>query len=191
MWLMWITVGLGGFFSMGIMSNFFGKFTEQGYQPTEIYAMLAIAGIVAIPGSMFIGWLDVKLGTKATTVLINALALIAILFNITNVHALHYISLPILALMLGGSSNMMVSCTMGIWGRYDFQNAFRVIQPLNAIMTGIGITVVGIVGTNFNYMTAYKVMFVMAIVSVVTAVLLKVEPIDEDVRKQNQEMYGK
>jgi hypothetical protein len=31
----------------------------------------------------------------------------------------------------------------------------------------------------------------MAIVAVIAAILLKVEPIDEDVRKQNQEMYGK
>lgn len=186
MWIMWITVGIGGFLSMGIMSNFYNKFIEQGYQDAEIFGMLAIAGVVAIPGSMFIGWLDVKLGTKATTVLINVLAVIAIAFNLTGVHALHYISLPILALMLGGSSNMMVSCTLGIWGRYDFQNAFRVIQPLNAIMTGVGITVVGIVGTNFNYMSAYRVMLVMAIVAVIFALLLKVEPIDEDVRKINE-----
>ena len=190
MWLMWVTVGIGGFMSMGIMSNFYGKFTEQGYGATEIYAMLAIAGVIAIPGSMFIGWLDVKLGTKRTTCLINILALIAIIFNLTGFRALHYVSLPILALMLGGSSNMMVSCTMGIWGRYDFQNAFRVIQPLNAIMTGVGITVVGIVGTNFSYMTAYKVMLIMSIISVITALILKVEPIDEDVIKANQDMFG-
>ncbi len=185
MWLLWITVGIGGFLSMGIMSNFFNKFTEQGYVATEIYAMLGIAGVIAIPGSFFIGWLDYKLGTKPTTILINALGAVALAFNLTDVHTLHYISLPILALMLGGSSNMMVACTQAIWGRYDFQNAFRVIQPLNAIMTGIGITVVGIVGTNFNYMAAYKLMLVMAIVAVITACLLKVEPIDEDVARVN------
>lgn len=191
MWIMWITVGIGGFLSMGIMSNFYGKFIEQGYADAQIFGMLGIAGVVAIPGSMFIGWLDVKLGTKATTILINVLATIAIIFNLTNITPLHYISLPILALMLGGSSNMMVSCTLAIWGRYDFQNAFRVIQPLNAIMTGIGITVVGLVGNNFNYITAYKVMLIMAIVAVIFAVILKIEPIDEDVAKQNPEMFGK
>ena len=189
MWIMWVTVGIGGFLSMGIMSNFMPKFLEQGYQQPEILLMLLIAGVVAIPGSAFIGWLDVKLGTKATTILINALAVIAIIMNLTDVRPLHYVSLPILALMLGGSSNMMVSCTLAIWGRYDFQNAFRVIQPLNAIMTGIGITVVGLVGTNFGYMSAYRVMLVMAIVAVIFAVLLKVEPIDDDVRKQNDDMF--
>ncbi len=185
MWHMWITVGIGGFMSMGIMSNFLNKFLEQGYETNTIYAMLGIAGVLAIPGSFFIGWLDYKLGTKKTTILINVLAAIAVALNLTNVHTLHYVALPILALMLGGSSNMMVSCTTVIWGRYDFQNAFRVIQPLNAIMTGIGITVVGIVGTNINYMTAYKVLMVLAIISVIAACTLKIEPIDEDVKKIN------
>lgn len=190
MWIMWVTVGIGGFLSMGIMSNFYGKFLEQGYADAQIFGMLAIAGIIAIPGSMFIGWLDVKLGTKATTILINVLAAVAILFNITNIHALHYVSLPILALMLGGSSNMMVSCTLAIWGRYDFQNAFRVIQPLNAVMTGVGITVVGIVGKHYHYITAYKVMLVLAVIAVIFGILLKVKPIDEDVARQNADMFG-
>lgn len=190
MWIMWITVGIGGFLSMGIMSNFYNKFIEQGYQDAAIFGMLAIAGIIAIPGSGFIGWLDVKLGTKATTILVTVLAIVAVGFNITNIHVLHYVALPLLGCMLGGSSNMMVSCTLAIWGRYDFQNAFRVIQPLNAIMTGIGITVVGLVGTNFNYLTAYKVMLVMAIVAFICACILKVEPIDEDVARMNQDMFG-
>ncbi|MCU6761721.1 Uncharacterised protein [uncultured Roseburia sp.] len=167
---------------MGIMSNFVGKFMEQGYQMNEILGMLAIAGIVAIPGSMFVGFLDAKFGTKFAGIIVNILAVVAVLFNLTDVHALHYVALPLLGIMLGGSSNMMVSCTSAIWGRYDFQNAFRVIQPLNSVMTGIGITVVGIVGTNFNYMSAYKVMFVMAICGLLAMMALKVKPIDKDVR---------
>lgn len=182
MWILWVAVGIGGFLSMGIMSNFVGKFMEQGYQMNEILGMLAIAGIVAIPGSMFVGFLDAKFGTKFAGIIVNILAVVAVLFNLTDIHALHYVALPLLGIMLGGSSNMMVSCTSAIWGRYDFQNAFRVIQPLNSVMTGIGITVVGIVGTNFNYMSAYKVMFVMAICGLLAMMALKVKPIDKDVR---------
>lgn len=182
MWILWVAVGIGGFLSMGIMSNFVGKFTEQGYQMPEILSMLGIAGIVAIPGSMFVGFIDTRLGTKKAGILVNLLAVIAVAFNLTSVHALHYLSLPILAIMLGGSSNMMVSCTSAIWGRYDFQNAFRVIQPLNSIMTGVGITVVGIIGTNFSYMAAYQTMCVLAVIGLIAMIALKVEPIDKEVR---------
>lgn len=182
MWILWVAVGIGGFLSMGIMSNFVNKFMEQGYQMPEILSMLAIAGVIAIPGSMFVGFLDAKFGTKFAGIVVNALAVLAVAFNLTDIHALHYIALPMLGIMLGGSSNMMVSCTSAIWGRYDFQNAFRVIQPLNSVMTGIGITVVGIVGTNFNYMDAYKVMLAMAIAGLIAMIALKVKHIDSDVR---------
>ncbi len=182
MWILWIAVGITGFLSMGIMSNFVGKFMEQGYQMPQIFGMLGIAGVIAIPGSMFVGFIDTKFGTKTAGIIVNVLAVIAVGFNLTSVTPLHYLSLPLLAVMLGGSSNMMVSCTSAIWGRYDFQNAFRVIQPLNSIMTGVGITVVGIIGTNASYMTAYQTMFVLAIVGLIAMIALKVEPIDKEVR---------
>ena len=49
-------------------------------------------------------------------------------------------------------------------------------------MTGVGITVVGIIGTNASYMTAYQTMFVLAIVGLIAMIPLKVEPIYKDVR---------
>ncbi len=140
--MLWIAVGITGFMSMGIMSNFVTKFMVMGYELPTVLQMLGIAGVLAIPGSIVVGWLDVKIGTKKTGILINLLAFVAVLCCLTHVTALHYISLPILAVMLGGSSNLMVSCTAAIWGRYDFKNAFSVIQPLNSVMTGVGITVV-------------------------------------------------
>jgi MFS transporter, OFA family, oxalate/formate antiporter len=182
MWVLWVAVGVTGFLSMGIMANFVNKFMESGYTMTQILPMLGIAGVLAIPGSVIIGWIDTRFSTKVAGMLVNIGAALAVLFNLTSITPLHYLSLPILAVMLGGSSNMMVSCTSAIWGRYDFQNAFRVIQPLNSIMTGVGITVVGIIGTNVNYYTAYAFMFVLAIIGTIAMAILKIEPIDSEVK---------
>ncbi len=181
-WQVWIAVGTGGLLSMGIMSNFVGKYLEGGYELPEIFGMLAIAGALAIPGSIFVGYLDVKLGTKMTGILVNVFAVIAIVFNLTDIRVLHYAALPILALMLGGSSNMLVACCSSIWGRYDFQNAFRVLTPLNSIMTGLGITIVGIIGTNFGFEAAYQVLLVLAIIALVVMCITSVDPIDNEVR---------
>lgn len=181
-WGICIGVCITGFISMGIMSNFLNKFMGQGYELTTILLMLAVVGICAIPGSVFAGWVDVKFGTKAACMMVSILTIIVLCFNLTNVTALHWISLPLLAVELGGSSNMYTSATVAVWGRYDFQNAFRVIQPLNAVMTGIGITTVGIVGTNFGYMTAYTVMLVLAIIALTVCALLKLKPIDDEIR---------
>lgn len=100
----------------------------------EILSMLGIAGIVAIPGSMFVGFIDTRLGTKKAGILVNLLAVIAVAFN------------------------------------------------LNSIMTGVGITVVGIIGTNFSYMAAYQTMCVLAVIGLIAMIALKVEPIDKEVR---------
>lgn len=182
MWQLWFSIGILGFLAMGIMSNFVNKFIEYQYQMPEILMMLAIAGIIAVPGSVFIGWLDLKLGTKRACIITYVLGILAIALNLTHVHILHYISLPILALMLGGASNFLVSCTSAIWGRYDFQNAFRVIQPLNSIMTGVGITVVGVIGTKINYTASYIALLILSIAGFVVFLTLKVAPIDDEVR---------
>ena len=165
MWVLWIAVGITGFMSMGIMSNFVTKFMVMGYELPTVLQMLGIAGVLAIPGSIVVGWLDVKIGTKKTGILINVLAFVAVLCCLTHVTVLHYISLPILAVMLGGSSNLMVSCTAAIWGRYDFKNAFSVIQPLNSVMTGVGITVVSACNSiDPTCQLAYIIMAVMAVI---------------------------
>ena len=144
---------------------------------------IAIAVMLAIPGSIVVGWLDVKIGTKKTGILINVLAFVAVLCCLTHVTVLHYISLPILAVMLGGSSNLMVSCTAAIWGRYDFKNAFSVIQPLNSVMTGVGITVVSACNSiDPTCQLAYIIMAVMAVIGLIAMCVLKVEPIDSEVR---------
>lgn len=64
MWVLWIAVGITGFMSMGIMSNFVTKFMVMGYELPTVLQMLGIAGVLAIPGSIVVGWLDVKIGTK-------------------------------------------------------------------------------------------------------------------------------
>lgn len=183
MWVLWIAVGITGFMSMGIMSNFVTKFMVMGYELPTVLQMLGIAGVLAIPGSIVVGWLDVKIGTKKTGILINVLAFVAVLCCLTHVTVLHYISLPILAVMLGGSSNLMVSCTAAIWGRYDFKNAFSVIQPLNSVMTGVGITVVSACNSiDPTCQLAYIIMAVMAVIGLIAMFVLKVEPIDSEVR---------
>lgn len=184
MWILWIAVGATGFLSMGIMANFISFFTEvdaEFYGP-KIFAMLGIAGVLAIPGSMFVGWLDVKLGTKKAGIIVNVVAIIVVIFNLSGVHVLSFVSLPLLAVMLGGSSNLMVSCSSAIWGRYDVQNALRVIQPLNSIFCAVGISVVMGVGNAVNFKTAFVVMLFIAIAGLIAMAALKVEPIDDEVR---------
>ncbi|MCR5665628.1 MAG: MFS transporter [Eubacterium sp.] len=176
-WQVVFGVGMLGLLSMGIMSNFINKNLEFGYQIPEILGMLAIAGVCAIPGSIFIGWLDTRFGTKIAGCTTYILGICALIFNLTHIHPLHYIALPFLALMLGGASNVLVSVINGIWGRYDFKRAYRVAQPSIAILQGVGITLVGVVGTKLSYVTAYRAVLVLAIVGFILFITLKIKEI--------------
>lgn len=51
-------------------------------------------------------------------------------------------------------------------------------------MTGVGITVVGVIGngTAAGYLHAYQFMLVLSAVAILFMAILKVEPIDQDVR---------
>ena len=164
------------------MANFVNRFTESGYQIPEILGMLAIAGILAIPMSVIFGWLDVKIGTKKTGIIICALAVIGVIFATIDSHALNYVALPILAVMLGGSNNLSVSMSTSIFGRYNFKNVQRCYSPIMAAALGLGITVIGIVGTNFSYHTAYIVITVLVIIGFISMCTLKLTPIDDTVR---------
>lgn len=115
LWHLVFAMGILGFLSMGIMTNFVKKNLEFGYAMPEILKMLAIAGILAVPGSIFIGWLDVKIGTRKSCVLTYLLGILAITFNLTRINSLHYVALPLLALMLGARPilDILYKCHLG------------------------------------------------------------------------------
>ena len=181
-WLCVLALVICAFASQGVMANFVNRFMETGYQLPEILGMLAIAGILAIPMSVFFGWLEGQIGPKKTGCIINGLAVVGIIFATLDVHALNYVALPILSVMLGGSNNMAVCIFSTIWGRYNFQTVMRVFMPISIAALGLGITVVGIVGTNFSYQTAYIVILIFTIISFISMCALKVKPIDDTVR---------
>ena len=81
---------------------------------------------------------------------------------------LFFISLPFLAIMLGGAANYLVSLTNTIWGRYDFPAAYRLLKPLVAVVGALGMTVVGGLGNaGPGYGAAYMVLGVLALIGTI------------------------
>lgn len=178
MWALVVAVGIGALIASGIMSNFMGKFTESGFAQDQIMLLLVGAGLLAIPGSIFIGWLDTKIGTKKTAIVVSVIGVLAVGMNLVPVHIVNIVSLPLIGCMLGGVSNLCVGMTVVIWGRYDFNNVYRILQPLCSAVGTLGIMIVGAVGTKFSYFTAYVVLLVLAVVSLIFFCLIKDKPLD-------------
>jgi hypothetical protein len=81
---------------------------------------------------------------------------------------LFYLSLPFLAIMLGGAANYLVSLTNTIWGRYDFPAAYRLLKPMVAVVGAIGITICGGVGNSAaGYGVAYAILGALAIIGLI------------------------
>ncbi len=164
-WLIGISLGVMELLSLGIMTNFFARMASIGYQPGEIIGMLAIAGIAACFGSPLCGVLDAKVGPKKAIIITFGIGIISLCLNLTGVRPCIYLSLPFLAVMLGGASNYLVSIASTIWGRYDFPMAFKVLKPIVAAIGALGVSLVAIIGENASYGAAYAVLAVMALVA--------------------------
>ena len=183
LWHLWIAVGAMTFSSMGIMSNFFGRFGSMGYTIPEILTLLTVVGVVAVPGSIFVGWLDVKIGTKKAGIITYILGILAIIFLCTPVRALHYIACPLLSVNLGGASNFSVSLQSRIWGRYDMRNTIRVMTPLTNVLSGLGVSFIGFVGNTFGYNGAFYATLALVVIGFVLFILLKTDPIDPEAKR--------
>jgi len=79
---------------------------------------------------------------------------------------------PFLGILLGGAANYLVSLVSTIWGRYDFDQAYRVLKPLVAIIGAMGITICGGLGNTVGYTYAYLVLEVLAVAATIIIVFV-------------------
>lgn len=184
-WKMVISLGVMELLSLGIMTNFMPRMMQiihngaPVFQQGEVVPMLAIAGLVACVGSVLCGLLDAKVGPKKAIIITYIIAIISIVLNVTagkiaeggdkgTATMLFYLSLPFLAIMLGGAANYLVSLTNTIWGRYDFPAAYRLLKPLVAVVGAIGITICGGVGNSpAGYGVAYTILGALALIGLI------------------------
>ena len=103
--------------------------------PTTVLTGLAI---FACFGSWFLGVMDTKFGTK-TAVFITSIVMLAagILGALNNGTAL-LISLVLIAMFMGASSNFTVSAAVQYWRIEDFPSVFSVVNPVANLINSFG-----------------------------------------------------
>lgn len=166
-WKMAFSLGVLELLSLGIMTNFVPRFLQAGYEQGEIFKMLGIAGILACFGSYLCGQLDAHVGSKKAILITQVIAIVAIILNLIPTRPTQYLSLPFLAMMLGGASNYLVSLANTIWGRYDFPMAYKVLKPMVALVGALGVAITGILGQTFSYVIAYGVLGALAALALI------------------------
>ena len=171
-WKIAFSLGVMELLSLGIMTNFIPRYLEAGYEQPQIFAMLGVAGIIAMFGSIGCGLLDATMGPKKAIIITLIVAIISVVLNLIPTDITRYMSLPFLGVMLGGAANYLVSITNTIWGRFDFPMAYKVLKPMVAAIGAFGVSVVGIIGNTFSYAVAYGVLAILAVIATIVIITL-------------------
>ncbi len=181
-WKIIFPLGIMELFSLGVMSNFVPRMAQIGFDTAACTPMLACAGLVACVGSYLCGVMDQKLGTKKAIIITFLFGIVSLLLNVIGGfittsrvgdagYILIFIAQPFMGIMLGGAANYLVSLISTIWGRYDFDNGYRVMKPAVAIIGALGITICGALGNSFaiGYAYAYALICALCIIAVIVA----------------------
>ena len=183
-WRIIFPLGVMELFSLGVMSNFVPRMAQIGFvNVNDVTPMLACAGLVACVGSYLCGVMDQKLGTKKAIIITFIFGIVSLALNVIGgfIHGfsdqkdlgyvLIFIGQPFMGIMLGGAANYLVSLIATIWGRYDFDNGYRVMKPAVAIIGALGITICGALGNapGVGYAYAYMLICALCIAAVIIA----------------------
>lgn len=181
-WKIIFPLGIMELFSLGVMSNFVPRMAQIGFDTAACTPMLACAGLVACVGSYLCGVMDQKLGTKKAIIITFLFGIFSLAMNVAGGfvtggqvgdtgYIMIFIAQPFMGIMLGGAANYLVSLISTIWGRYDFDNGYRVMKPAVAIIGALGITICGAVGNSMaiGYAYAYAFICVLCVIAVIVA----------------------
>lgn len=144
-WFATLPMGFLLMCSVGLMTQtaaILGVYAQE-LEPLGGFAgVMGMIAIVACVGSWLLGVLDTKFGTK-TAILISVLIMVVsgVMGAIPSMPTL-LISLILLALFMGASSNFTVSGAAQYWRREDFGNVFACVNPIANVLQCVGPMVV-------------------------------------------------
>ncbi len=184
-WFASISCGLVLMAAIGALtqsSTIIGYFPNLNY--TVIMMVIAVCGAF---GSWLLGFLDTKIGTKKSLLITVILMAISGVFGVvagrTGVAVLVVISLILLGIFMGASSNFNVSVAVQYWGREDFQGVYACVNPVANVFNALAPTVTamllfsGIQGINVP--AVFMMILISGIIGIVLTLLFSPKHIKE------------
>ncbi len=164
-WMLGICFGCFMLVTVGIMSQLVTRIMERGFAQTYAITCVSICAVIGLAGSYLWGLLDIKIGTKKSTVIFGCWYAVAILFNVIPNTACMYISIVMIGVSIGGTANFAPSMTTNIFGRRDFPLAFTVVSTIYNVMRVLAYAVLALVLAAFgSYTVAYVLFIILALV---------------------------
>ena len=171
-WFASVTCGLLLMGAVGTMTQsnaIISFFPELNY--TIIMLVIAVFGAI---GSWLLGVLDTAIGTKKSMIIAVCLMVLSGIFGVaavtTQKGALVVVSMILVAMFMGASSNYTVSVAAQYWRREDFSGVFSCVNPIANIFNAVAPTVVAML--LFSSMGVKAVFIFLTIAGVIGIVLM-------------------
>ena len=190
-WFVTIPMGLLLMFAVGMMTQTNAIINAFGLGDSYQLIMMGIAAMGVI-GSWALGVLDTKLGTRTAIIISTILMAVSGFVGMIRVPACLIISLALLGLFMGASSNFTVSAAAQYWRREDFPSVFAAVNPIANIFNAAGPMVIAMLLGNtvdaesLNTVTMFLVIGIAGIVATILMFLFKpkhVKEVDDLYRK--------
>lgn len=185
-WCIALATGLPLLAGNGLLALLVPTLASFGQDPMFGIALLGGMWPVGLLGHYLIGVLDVKFGTKPTTVIVCIIAGVAgvlIFFFGSNAIACGF-AVAAFLFGLSGSANMCMSLSTMVFGRADFEIAYPIVQVLFNVLSFAGVSVMAIVATNLGYTFIPLTMAVLCFAALIPTLLIPAKQIGSQVESK-------
>lgn len=187
-WLMSVPCGLMLMAAVGMMhqtSVVIGSFGAQMDKFGGFGGIMFMVMIFGIIGSFVIGLIDTAIGTKKAVVLSCVLMVISGVLGLTNQAGMVVVSIIVLAVFMGASSNFLVSAAAQYWRREDFMSVFSCLSPIANIFQAVGPMLVAMIFAAKGTTALFGIILIAGIISVIMSALFSgkhVKAVDDKLR---------
>lgn len=141
-----------------------------------VMAMVMIFGLI---GSYVLGVFDTKFGTKKAVIIGVILMILSGAIGMVETGTTMVVSLMLLALFMGASSNYIVSAAAQYWRREDFATVFSSMNPLANILQAAGPMIVAMIFGMMGYRALFGFILVSGIISLILSLLFSPKHVKE------------
>ena len=201
-WCASVTCGLllcGAVGTMTQSNAIIAAFPELNY--TTVMMMVAIFGAV---GSWLLGVIDTAIGTKKSMIIATILMILSGVLGLiavkTGIGVFTIISLILVAIFMGASSNYTVSVAAQYWRREDFPSVFAVLNPISNIFNAAApVIVVALITSALAVAGVFGFLLVIGVIGTVLMIIFSakhVKAVDDKYREAagkelNDELEGR
>jgi sugar phosphate permease len=142
-------------------------FISYGHDFSTAAAVFAFGGIAALFGSWLWGFIDLKVGTKKSSIVFAVIFFIGITFGILAKSSIIFVWASTIVLMgcNGGLCNLIPSYVGTLYGRWDYYAGYKVIGSIAQLGAGVGFICIGL-------FPSFQSMYIFDLVIIVIAFVL-------------------